>query len=463
MAQVTTFDERPLAGWGRLAAEPCRVARPETLAALRRAVRDSGRGGVLSRGLGRSYGDAAVNGGGAVLLHERLARFLAFDADRGVLECEAGVSLASILDVFLPRGWFLPVTPGTKFVTVGGAIAADVHGKNHHVEGTFGRHVESLRLLLASGETILCSRDENAGAFHATVGGMGLTGAIVSARFRLLKIETSAIRLETRRAHSLDAALEAFEAGDREWRYSVAWIDGLARGRSLGRSVLLRGDHARLEELPKARRESPLALAKPFPLAVPFDLPAFALSGPTVRAFNAGIWTVKRDGSSLVSYEPFFYPLDSIRDWNRMYGRRGFVQYQALLPRERSRAGLVALLEVLAASGLPSFLAVLKSTGEAGEGLLSFPFAGHTLALDLPARRGVADLARRLDAILLRHGGRLYLAKDALTSREAFAEMYPSRARFLDEKRRLDPSGTFTSTMARRVGLSDAREAREGR
>ena len=446
-----------LAGWGNYDPAPCQLYRPERrvdLPALLAGTAADARPDLIARGLGRSYGDSATNAGGAVVLQQRLDRLIAFDPATGVLECEAGVSFAAILDVFVPRGFFPPVTPGTKFVTLGGAIAADVHGKNHHVDGTIGRHVQSLRLLTASGEVLNCSPTENADAFWATVGGMGLTGVILTARLRLQRIESAYVRVDYKRAANIDAALESFAGGDRDHRYSVAWIDCLASGDALGRSVLIRGDHAPAAQLPEKAGRAPLQLKPKRGKGVPFNFPNWALNKHSVRLFNAAYYARHGDATQVVNYDTFFYPLDGVRNWNRVYGRRGFIQYQALFPTHASRQGLIELLEKLSASGAASFLAVLKSTGAAGEGMLSFPFPGHTLALDLPnAGQRLQALVRELDAILLKHGGRLYLAKDSCMTPEAFAAMYPRLGEFKAVKARLDPHDRFASTQARRVGI----------
>jgi FAD/FMN-containing dehydrogenase len=442
-----------LSGWGRLAYEESPVYRPETWAALSDAVLSAPEKTVLPRGLGRSYGDSAVNGAGAVVLAGKLGRILAFDPEGGTVTCEGGTSLARLLAFLVPRGFFLPVVPGTRFVTVGGAIAADVHGKNHHVDGTFGRYVEELTLLAASGEALRCSPAENAEAFDATVGGMGLTGFVLSARLRLLPVETPLVKVEKRRTAGLDETLARLEEEERLGRYSVAWIDGLARGKRLGRGVLMRGDHLPAAELPRGR-DVRGALPEGTGPSVPFDAPAFVLGPASVSAFNALYYAAGRDGTSLAPFGGFFFPLDAVGAWNRLYGRRGFVQYQALLPRETAAEGCRLLLEEFSRERAASFLAVLKTTGPEGRGILSFPRPGVTLALDVPnIGERLRPLARRLDAILLRLGGRLYLAKDALTDAAAFAAMYPRLPEFRAARRRLDPAGRFSSSQARRLGL----------
>ncbi len=447
----------PLSGWGRIAQEQAAAYRPESWNALAAVVASAPEKTVLARGLGRSYGDSALNGAGAVVLTERLGRILDLDEERLTVTCEAGTSLARLLSFLVPRGFFLPVVPGTRFVTVGGALAADVHGKNHHVDGTFGRHVEELTLLTSSGETLRCTPDENTEAFDATIGGMGLTGFILSARLRILPVETPFVRVVKRRSKDLDQTLARLYEEEHLSRYSVAWIDGLARGRSLGRGVLMRGDHVPLAQLP-AGRSSRGHLPEATGPSVPFDAPSFVLGPTSIAAFNALYYAAGRDGTSLSGFAGFFFPLDAVGAWNRLYGRRGFVQYQALLPRDAAADGCRRLLEEISRERAASFLAVLKTTGLEGRGLLSFPRPGVTLALDVPnIGERLRPLARRLDEIVLKAGGRLYLAKDSLTDAATFAAMYPRLAEFRAAQGRLDPKARFFSSQARRLALLEAR------
>lgn len=445
-----------LAGWGNYPVVDSPTYRPARVSSLSQLIGDTGPKRQIARGLGRSYGDPALAAeAGAVVLCTRLDRMLSFDADQSVLHCEAGVSLEQILEVFVPRGYFLPVTPGTKFVTVGGAIAADVHGKNHHVDGTFGRFVRSMRLMKADGQIVDCSPEHNSDLFHATVGGMGLTGHIVSAELELRSIESAHVHVTYQKAADLDAALAAFADGDERYLYSVAWIDCLASGKSLGRSVLMRGNHADAAEATGAGMSDPLSIAPRRKKTVPINLPSFVLNPLSVRAFNAMFYRMHGDQEKLVDYDSYFYPLDAINHWNRGYGRRGFVQYQPLLPPESSRAGLIEILERLSASGQASFLAVLKSTGAQGDGLLSFPMPGHTLALDIPnTGQKLTSLLNDLDRIVLKHGGRLYLAKDATMTPATFARMYGSGLeRFKEVRRQVDPTGRFASHQSLRLGI----------
>lgn len=448
--------EKLLAGWGNFPRQRCHVVRPVSVRAVQRIVVEGKRRSYVSRGLGRSYGDSAVNRGEGVIVHTGRDRFLGFDPQTGALECEAGVSLAEIIDVFLPRGWFLPTTPGTKLVTVGGAIAADVHGKNHHRDGSFGNFVLGFELLAASGETLTCSASENEDVFWATVGGMGLTGVILTARIRLRRVESAYCNVTYKRSADLDALLECFAATDKDYRYSVAWVDCLASGKSLGRSVVMLANDAAAGELPRRLRAAPLSLPAKRIKSVPFSLPAFVLNPWSVRLFNGFFYARHRGGRRLVDYDAYFYPLDAVLHWNRLYGRRGFIQYQASFPPETSRRGLMELLEAVSRSRRASFLAVLKTAGPGNQGMLSYLRPGHTLALDLPNRgKGLERLVRQLDEILLKHGGRLYLAKDAMTTPDVFRAMYPRLDEFRKVKQRIDPGNRFVSSQARRLEMVD--------
>jgi len=441
-----------LSGWGRFPLYECRVCRPEKRRALASIFRARQEACYLARGLGRSYGDAGVNDGGGVIDCSRLNRMLSFDEQTGVLECEAGLSLAEILEAFVPRGFFLSVLPGTKFVTIGGAIANDVHGKNHHRDGTFGQFVESFELLTAQGDILKCSRETNRDVFWATLGGIGLTGVILTARIKLQPVESAYVLVDYLRTRNIDDTLAALGESDAQYKYSVAWVDCLARGNSLGRSVLMRSNHATKNDLPTSCAD-PFRVKPKGSKAIPFNFPEFALNALTVRAFNTLYYAVHPNASGcVVGYDSYFCPLDSIRNWNRMYGKRGFAQYQATFPR-KSRAGLVELLERVSTSSCASFLAVLKRLGPANPGLLSYPFEGYTIAFDIPMREDLIPFLRSMDKILLDHGGRLYCAKDVAAQPETFAAMYPELDAFRAIKHRLDPVNLFTSTMARRLGI----------
>ena len=438
-----------LSGWGRYPRRECRLAN------LRREDQFPGQfgtGSLIARGNGRSYGDAALN---PELTLSMLAmdRLLSFDEESGVLDCEAGVLLADLLSTFAPRGWFPPVVPGTALVTVGGMIAADVHGKNHHRDGAFGNHVESFRLATGDGEVLNCSRDDNAELFRATIGGMGLTGVVLSASFRMVRIESEVLRTETLATRDLDATMDTLAASD-DSRYSVAWIDGSARGGTLGRGLVSRGEFAVPEAIPArvlARSRSAPQRQLPVPV-LPLSL---ALNALSVRSFNSLYHRVgaRQSGSRLVHYRSFFFPLDRIQGWNRLYGHRGFVQYQCVLPTSQSPQGVRAILERLEASGHIAYLAVLKLLGPQGEGLLSFPMAGHTLALDFPMRPDTLDLLDSLDEITAAHGGRIYLAKDAHCPPDRMRAGYPNLGLFSDVRSARPATSRFSSLLSRRLEL----------
>jgi FAD/FMN-containing dehydrogenase len=447
------FKTQALSGWGRFPVEPCNVYRPESQRQLAAIMESGAQPSLISYGLGRSYGDASLNRQSGVICHARLNRFLAFDAQGGVLECEAGASLAEILQYFLPRGFFLPVTPGTKFVTVGGAIAADVHGKNHHQDGTFGNFVLDFKLLTPSGEKLSCSPNNNSEIFWATLGGMGLTGVILSARIKLRPVESAWVLVDYQKATHLEDALGRMTESDVRYQYSVAWIDCLATGKHMGRAVLMRGNHAPANELP-ARIRNPLTEPSHRRWTLPFDFPSLTLNSLTVRAFNSFYYSMHRNAArQLVDLEKFFYPLDAIHHWNRLYGRKGFVQYQVALPLEGGLEGLKEVLKRLARSRRASFLAVLKRFGKSNAGLLSFPIQGYTLALDLPVANGLIPLLHELDRTVLNYGGRIYLAKDAVMKSQTFAAMYPKLEQFRAIKTRLDPRDRLSSSQARRLAI----------
>jgi decaprenylphospho-beta-D-ribofuranose 2-oxidase len=441
-----------LAGWGRYPRARAEVVRPENVSAVDVTRWER----VLARGLGRSYGDAALSKEGVVMLTERLNRFLDFDEASGLLRAEAGATLAEVLEVFAPRGWFPPVTPGTKFVTLGGCVAADVHGKNHHREGGFGEHVAALELVLADGDRVRCTPDEHAELFRATVGGMGLTGVITAVTLRLKPVETSFVIVRHHPARDLEESLALQSDPTYDDEYTVGWVDMLAGGARAGRGVFIRGQHARVSELPSEYRafERPATRAR---FEMPFDLPSWALNRFTAAAFN-GLYfhTQRRKRTASVSdFNHFFYPLDAVGGWNRAYGRRGFVQYQCVLPLGESARGLRRMQEALAESGQPCFLAVLKRFGAEGEGLLSFPAPGFTLALDFPVRgEALFALLKKFDDLVLEHGGRVYLAKDACLDPEKFRLMYPHFPAWLEFKRRVDPADRFRSELSRRLGIT---------
>lgn len=447
-------DERLVSGWGRTAASRARVLAPGSVEEVADLVRVAGPRGVLARGLGRSYGDSAQDGGGTLLSTERLTA-ARLDAAGGTVTCGSGASIDDLLRLLVPAGFFVPVTPGTRFVTVGGAIAADVHGKNHHVDGTFGSHVRSLELVDGTGAVRTLSPDADADAFWATVGGMGLTGVVTAATVAVPRIETAAMRVDTVRARDLDEVMAHLVEGDGRYRYTVAWVDSVAGGAATGRGVVTSGEHARLDDLPASRRSDPLAYSADPRLAAPPIVPGGLLNRWTVRAFNEA-WFRKAPAAradELQSIPQFFHPLDGVRDWNRIYGPRGFVQYQFVVPDSAGDVVRVAL-ERLRAVGAPSFLTVLKRFGPANPSPLSFPRPGWTLALDLPAGvEGLPAVLDELDEVVLAAGGALYLAKDARATAATVAASYPRLDAWRAVRDRLDPAGVFVSDQARRLDL----------
>lgn len=443
---------KPVSGWGRYPVQSCELTRPERYAELTPSAER-----VIVRGQGRSYGDASLNAEGRVILSERLNRMLDFDAGTGLLRAEAGVTLQEVLEVVVSRGWFLPVTPGTKYASLGGCVAADVHGKNHHDGGgTFSAHVREIELILADGTRTRCNAGNNSELFWATVGGMGLTGIIGEVTLQLMLIESARMRVQHCAAPNLEAGFKLLDGAEFDDTYTVAWIDCLARGRSLGRSIVMRGHHAALSELPARDALQPFARMARRQRRVPFDLPSWALNPLTVGAFNnLYYWSQgAKQAPFLAGYESYFYPLDAVADWNRLYGKQGFVQYQCVLPTVGAFEGMRQLLELLAASRRASFLAVLKRFGATGKGMLSFPLPGYTLALDLPVRdAGLFELLDRLDEIVVATGGRVYLAKDCRLAASTFRAMYPRYGEWLAVKHAVDPGSRFNSSLSRRLRL----------
>lgn len=434
-----------VSGWGRFPIVDSDVLSPRSFAAVGEAVV----AGSVARGNGRAYGDAAI-GAVRTIGMTGFDRVRSFDAATGRIRLEAGVLLSDLIDTFGPRGFLPFVVPGTRFVSVGGAIAADVHGKNHHCEGGFGRYVDSILLRTGQGEVIEASREENSDAFFATIGGMGLTGVILEATMRLRPAETGWIREHVISASDLEAAMRALDAGDSA-TYSVAWIDCAARGRDLGRSLIYLGEHARRDELADGADAFP-AGKKPG-ISVPVDLPSMTLNRTSIRAFNELYYRMgarRAGGSRVVSLYPYFFPLDAIAGWNRIYGRRGFLQHQCVIPEARAREVLRDILDRVAKRGDASFLAVLKKLGQ-GDGILSFPLPGYTLALDFSVKGDILNFLDEIDRLVLAAGGRLYLAKDARQSRATFAAGYPALSRFNAIRKSLDPAGTIRSKLSQRL------------
>ncbi|MFM7262386.1 MAG: FAD-dependent oxidoreductase [Acidimicrobiales bacterium] len=448
-----------LAGWGRTAFSVAETTVPTSEDDVRRVAVSPGARGAVARGLGRSYGAAAQNAGGSVLLmpDTPVGRPFRLDPSSGTVVAPAGMSLDEILRRVVPEGWFVPVTPGTRFVTVGGAIAADVHGKNHHVDGSFGAHVCSMRVLLSSGEVVTLGPTERPEWFWATVGGMGLTGVILDAEFTLLPIGSSRVRVETERLADFDAVVAAMSPGsDDGYRYSVAWVDLLATGRSTGRGVLTRGDHADASDVGKG---DPLEYDPKVMVAAPSWVPNGLLNKASIRVFNEA-WFRKapsRRHVGLESIPAFFHILDGVRRWNHLYGSAGFIQYQLIVPLSEVDV-LRKVIETFASRGVASFLAVLKRMGAQNPAPMSFPTEGWTLTLDMGTRiRGLAGLLAAVDTMVLDAGGRHYLAKDSHITPSAVRRGYPRFAEWQATQHEMDPAGSWNSDLARRLGLIEAR------
>ncbi|HLF79070.1 MAG TPA: FAD-binding oxidoreductase [Dehalococcoidia bacterium] len=441
MSQDVTPSQERLS-WGRYP----RVEHRGVTAVTSRAQAIDFKGGssFLPYGQGRSYGDSCLNADGVLLETAGLHNLLAFDETTGLLTCESGVTLAEVLEFAVPRGWFLPTTPGTKYVSVGGAIGNDIHGKNHHRAGAFGRHVPRFELLRSDGELLTCSASENSDLYRATIGGLGLTGLILQADVQLKPVPGPFIAMESIRFRSLDEFFEVSEDADRHFEYTMSFVDCMAAGEGAGRGLFMGGNHAWQKRIPGID-------AKPKQrLALPIDLPEIALNSLSVRAFN---WLLYHKQlapviTATVPFDPFFYPLDSIKDWNRMYGKRGFLQHQCVLPHEAARQALEAMFNTIKGSGQNSFLAVLKTFGDLpSPGMMSFPRPGATLALDFPVRgEATLKLLDRLDDIAIACGGAVYPAKDARMSQRTFEASFPRWREFAEF---IDPK--FSSSFWRRV------------
>lgn len=409
---------------------------------------------IIARGLGRCYGDGACNPN-LVMSTVNFNKMISFDNEKGILVAEAGVSLAEILDIFSPKGWFLPVTPGTKLITLGGAVASDVHGKNHHIAGTFGQHVLWLDIMTAEKGVLRCSLHENIDLFQATCGGQGLTGIIIHVALQLVRIPSTWIKQCSIKAHNISEIMEVFEKNESS-PFSVAWIDCLETGKDMGRSIFMSGDFATTEQLNGKYSGKKFNVKQAKNLSIPFNFPSFALNSLSIKAFNVLYYGKTPTGTNenIVSYNTFFYPLDSIKNWNRIYGKRGFLQYQFVIPKEAAKEGLPFILNRISKSGLGSFLAVLKLFGkqEHEKGNISFPMEGYTLALDFPMSRNLFSLLDELDCIVLDYGGRHYLTKDARMVAHTFNKGYGKLLDdFLEVKNLYDPKNIFSSSQSQRL------------
>ncbi|MCH2108223.1 MAG: FAD-binding oxidoreductase [Polyangiaceae bacterium] len=430
-----------LSGWGRTYL-PGREIRSEN---LEQASQDY----HLSRGLGRSYGDSSLpaEGDQAALGTTLADRILAFDDQTGVIRVEAGLCLAELNRLYLSRHWFTPVTPGTKFVTVGGMVASDVHGKNHHVSGTFGRHVRALKIRTGKGDVVECSREESADLFLASIGGMGLPGHLLEVEFQMEKIPSPWIYTESYRISCLDELLDKLKEKGKEWPMTVAWVDTVARGKSMGRGILFVGRWATPEEAnagaPPPRKA----------MTMPITLPSGALNRLTIGLFNRAVYYthIPKKKSGIVDPDKYFYPLDSILHWNRLYGSAGVTQHQSVIPSESGSQGIRDMIETLAKAGTASFLTVIKDCGSEGDGILSFPCPGMSLALDIPINQRTPRVIQSLNATVKASAGRIYLTKDGLSTAEDFQQMETRLPAFLKIKERWDPEGTIRSEQSERL------------
>jgi decaprenylphospho-beta-D-ribofuranose 2-oxidase len=406
---------------------------------------------VIPRGLGRCYGDASLNNN--ILSTLKFDKALFFDDVEGIFECQSGMSLDEILKIIVPRGWFLPVTPGTKFVTIGGAVASDIHGKNHHRDGSFSNHIISMDVLTGSGSVITCSPDRHEDLFQATCGGMGLTGLVTKVRFKLKPIESAYISQTQLKARNLEELLEFFEVYN-HFTYSVAWIDCLQKGKNFGRSILMLGESAILDDLTPRQRINPFKIHGEPGLSIPFNFPEFTLNNLTVKAFNALFYAknIKQVQVNTVHYDPYFYPLDNIHSWNRMYGKKGFVQYQFVVPMTE-KEGLIKIMQMISNKNMGSFLTVLKVFGPQ-DSLISFPMEGFTLALDFPLREGLFHFLDDLDKVVMEHGGRVYLTKDARMDAQLFKSTYPHYDQFNQILHKYNPEHKFASLLSRRLSIN---------
>lgn len=436
------FVNKPLCGWGRVPVIDADEIVGEDLESITRDV-------VLTRGLGRSYGDASLppRGHGPVASSVRADRILSFDEESGVLRAEAGATLGRIARLFLPRGFFPPVVPGTRDVTIGGMVAADVHGKNHHVAGTLGNHVLALRMRLPDGSVGEIREETKPEVFRATLGGMGLTGHILEVELAMERVPSRAVVEEARAFPDLESLVEGLQRAGRDWPFTVAWSDLLAKRGGFGRGVLLCGRWARADEAPTS---PPRETSR---VTIPFAMPSSLLSDTSVGIFHAlrYEWASRRAGRDVRSAESFFWPLDALRDWNLLYGRRGMTQYQCVIPRDAALRDVRRVAEIARSAGPGPFLAVIKDCGDEGRGLLSFPMPGVSLALDFPVHEGTPALVARLNEVVLSAGGRIYLAKDAFTRPEDFAAMETRLGAFLEVRRRLDPERRLESALATRL------------
>ena len=437
-----------LGGWGRYPLIETKLKSPTSIDEL---IQEISKKNSIARGNGRSYGDSAVNKSNTISM-KKFNRIIEFNSGTGLLVAESGVLLSEVINSFLPKGWFPMVSPGSKFVTVGGMVACDVHGKNHHKEGSFGDYIEWLEIITASGEIKRCSKKENSELFNWTIGGMGLTGIIINVAFYLRPVSSSWIKQKIITAKNIDHVFEIFEK-TLDTTYSVAWIDCFSSKDKLGRSLVTLGEHANLSDLDANMKKKPFSVKNKSKFNVPFFFPSFILNSLTIKIFNSLYYFLGslKKGYKIIDYDTFFYPLDYIFNWNKVYGRKGFAQYQCVIPLKNALEGVRELLETISNSNSNSFLAVLKRFGKQ-ESHLSFPIEGYTLALDFPISKKNLDLMNKLDEVTIKYEGQFYLAKDSRLNKEIFKRSDTKFAKY-SKFRSLKMKETFSSAQSERLGL----------
>ena len=434
-----------LQGWGRFPDIAADLIEPVSVESIRKSLKDKNKVlPLIPRGAGRSYGDSAL--ATRVISTHFLDEFIAFDQTTQTIQCGSGMTLNAILKLIIPKGYFIPVLPGTKYISVGGAIAADIHGKNHHKYGSFCSYVSELSLMLASGEIVKCSKTKNSELFQATCGGMGLTGIIIDAALSLKRVPSVSIRKRSLAAGDLIECMDIIDENE-ESEYSVAWLDCLASKARLGRSIIHLAEHC---------EEGPAEYESSIKMSIPFSTPSMLLNKYSISIFNWGLYNLRKYGSefSTVGYESYFFPLDYLKNWNRLYGSQGFLQYQFVVPITHSRQTISEILKKIHAAGKGPLLSVLKKFGEGNNNYLSFPFRGYSLALDFKKEKSLFPLLKELDEIVLETGGRLYLAKDARMDEDAFKRSYLDWEQFLNVKSQVDPDNMFASMQSDRIGLT---------
>jgi decaprenylphospho-beta-D-ribofuranose 2-oxidase len=437
-----------ISGWAKYPIIDAQIVSPNSIEEL---IKVLSKKSCIARGNGRSYGDSSISRTNTICM-KKFNRIINFDEQTGLITAESGVLLVEIINNYLPKGWFPKVSPGSKFVTIGGMVACDVHGKNHHKDGSFGNYIEWIDLVTSNGEIKRCSKKENTELFNWSIGGMGLTGIIIQVAFYLRPVKTSWIKQKTISAKNIDDTIKIFEK-TLDSRYSVAWIDCLSSGKNLGRSIIMLGEHAEISDLKPYMKKNPLVLKNKFKIRIPFNFPSFILNFTTIKIFNLFYYLLgkKNKGYKLVDYDTFFYPLDYLLDWNRIYGKKGFAQFQCVIPLENSLAGIRELLEVISRSKSNSFLTVLKRFGKQ-DNFLSFPVEGYTLSLDFPLTKNNLEFMKQLDEITIKHRGQFYLAKDSRLDKKNFKRS-DTKFENYSKFRGSEIKKTFSSSQSERLGL----------